>query len=112
MGINYDMVIRQLESNIDDLINELRVNKNEELLNKKLQFSMAVEWLKKGMRFQIHPKSKVKVLPEQKTMTPSSEYRIIEDHESDNKEYWTEVRPNGEELRPSPGDFVIIQKWK
>jgi transcription elongation GreA/GreB family factor len=110
MEISYDLVIKSLESKIDAITDELRIEGNEELLNEKLQFSKVIKWLRTGMNFQINPDSKVTVLPEQTTSTPSSEFRIIEDHESDMKEYWSEIKPNGDELRPSPGDF-IIENW-
>jgi len=61
------------------------------------------------MQHQINPDLKIIMIPEQATKTPSSEFRLIEDHESDDKKYWTEVKLNDIELRPSPGDFLIMK---
>ena len=66
--------------------------------------------MKKGEQFQIDPKSELYELPEQKTPTPSSEFRIIEDHESDDEQYWKELDFNGKQLRPVPGDLILLKK--
>ena len=110
MKTNYDLVINYLESRIDELVNEIKARKKDQIINEKLQFDMAIKWLKKGMQYQIDPNSAVTILPNLKTSTPSSEYRIIEDHESDDQMSWEEVKINGTELRPNPGDFIIENK--
>jgi hypothetical protein len=40
------------------------------------------------------------VLPAPKTRTPTSEFRVMEDHETDERRYWTEVTIDGAHVRP------------
>ncbi|MEM6802361.1 MAG: hypothetical protein AAF696_13210, partial [Bacteroidota bacterium] len=84
--------------------------RTEVLIDKKTEFDRALLWLKKGEEFQINPNSSFFVLPDQRTTTPSSEFRIIEDHESDKQEYWTEIEYKGKNIRPSPADILIMMK--
>lgn len=109
MNINYENIIDLLKLESDKIIEKLRISNNSELINDKKNIDNAIKWLKKGMENQIHPDFNVIVIPEQITKTPSSEYRLIEDHETDDKKYWTEVIVNNKELRPSSGDFVIMK---
>lgn len=46
-------------------------------------------------------------LPQQKCETPSSQYRVVEDMESDDRSWWSEVDCDGRKLRLIQGDIVI-----
>jgi len=108
MKIDYNDIIRLLKSESESVVEQLRADRTERLLSRKKNIDNAIKWLEKGMKNQISPDAIVLLIPERITQTPSSEFRIIEDHESDAKEFWTEVRLNDKELRPSPGDFLIV----
>lgn len=109
MKINYNNIIELLNSESEKIIEELRIDSTQELVDKKRSIDNAIKWLRKGMDNQINPDLKIVVIPEKKTKTPSSEYRLIEDQESDERKHWTEVKFNDEELRPVPGDFLIMK---
>lgn len=109
MKINYENIIEILKLESDKVIEKLRVNNNSESINDKRNIDNAIKWLKKGMENQINPDFNVIVIPEKVTKTASSEFRLIEDHESDDKKNWTEVKINDSELRPLPGDFLIMK---
>ncbi|NGF75644.1 hypothetical protein G5B10_07110 [Fluviicola sp. SGL-29] len=109
MEINYEPIIELLKLESHRVIEQLRFNNTSELISDKRNIDNAIKWLKKGMQHQINHDLKIIMIPEQATKTPSSEFRLIEDHESDDKKYWTEVKLNDIELRPSPGDFLIMK---
>jgi hypothetical protein len=67
----------------------------------------ALGLLKLCVRYGLQPTSTVTVLPRQGTETPSSEYRVFEDHESDNPSCWTEVEANGVPVRVHGGDLLV-----
>ena len=108
MKVNYDEVIELLDLELVKIVEQLKVKRSKALIAKKKQIDNAIKWLKKGMEHQISPDAKSIVLPEKRTQTPSSEYRLIEDHETDDKQYWTEVKINDSELRPLPGDLLLM----
>lgn len=56
----------------------------------------------------IGPNSKVIELPTQIYQTPSSEYRIIEDCETEDRKYWVEPKVNGDFIRLHQGSKVIL----
>lgn len=109
MEINYENIIEILKLESNKVVEKLRINNNSESINDKKNIDNAIKWLKKGMENQINPDLNIIVIPEQATKTPSSEFRLIEDHESDDKKYWTEVKINDTELRPLTGDFLIMK---
>lgn len=109
MEINYENVIELLTLESQKVIEKLRVNNTSEFIQEKRNIDQAIKWLKKGMQNQINPDWNIVRLPAQNTQTPSSEFRLVEDHESDDPTYWTEVKLDGRELRPSPGDFLIMK---
>ncbi len=76
-------------------------------LKQKRQIDTAIGCLELCQRFQIRPTAKVTRLPDTQTQTPSSDFRLIEDHESDHKEDWVEVRINGERFYLYPDDLII-----
>jgi hypothetical protein len=76
-------------------------------LSFKQELDLAIDCLKLCERYGISPKSTVSRLPEPITRTPSSEFRVIEDHELDDRSAWTEVTIDGEPLRPLPGALLI-----
>lgn len=112
MKITYSNIINQIEKEIASIVLKLKEKKSDELITKKNEYDNALKWLKKGEKYQINPKSKFIILPEQSTKTPSSEFRIIEDHESDDKNNWQEIKVQDSEIRPRPDDVLIMKNCK
>ena len=50
------------------------------------------------------------ILPEPETRTPSSEFRIMEDHETDERRHWTEVTIDGAHVRPGTGWVLLAPR--
>ena len=73
----------------------------------KLQLDDAITCLQWCEAHSITASAKVTQLPETRTRTPSSEYRIVEDHETEDRSVWTELQLNQQPLRPSPGMLLV-----
>lgn len=107
------------ENRFDEIIERLREWKEtlSELLKEpasgtegwtlKLQIEDAIACLRLCETHRIHPRSKVIKLPDPRTMSPSCEYRLMEDQESDRRTDWIEVLMEGEPIRPTPGSLLI-----
>jgi hypothetical protein len=80
---------------------------HDKAIQLKRQLDAAVLCLEFCQRHQIRPNSEVVVLPDTQTQTPLSNYRVLEDHETDKREHWVEVEVNGEPLQLYPGDIII-----
>ena len=107
---NYADVIKHIETRIEAIREEIESNSNSNLLNQISQFTQAIKWLNIGQELNINPKATFLELPMTKTQTPSSEYRLIKDNESDDRNNWTEVSIEGKQIRPSIGDSLVISK--
>ena len=103
-------VLNRLRSWRDDTTKELPAAQraeHEEALGRKLALDRAIACLELCERYRIDPSGPVIVLPAQGTQTPSSEFRVIEDHESDDPSHWEELKARGHSLRPLPGDVIL-----
>jgi hypothetical protein len=91
-----------------EVVQALGDSKNEQGgLRLKREIGQAIALLEFCQRYDIRPGSKVLVVPEPSTMSPSSEYRLIEDNETDEREQWIEAKADGEFIRPLPGSLII-----
>lgn len=107
--INYSKAIELLTLELENIVIDSHLN--VELISHKKNIKNAINWLNKGMEYQIEPNCDIIAFPEQLTPTPSSEFRIVEDHETDDSTYWTEIEfENKKIIRPMIGDFMIISK--
>ena len=109
MKIDYNNIIGLLKSESEKIIEELRMDSTQECVNKKRNIDNAIKWLKKGMENQIDPDLNIVVIPEKTTKTPSSEFRLMEDQETDDRKYWTEVRLDDKGSRLMSGNFLIMK---
>ena len=95
-----------LETAKNQIIAELKQGNSTRLIE-KLQIDDAIASLKLCERHSITASAKVIELPETRTRTPSSEYRVLEDHETEDREIWTELIIANEAIRPSPGALLV-----
>lgn len=100
-------ILKQIES-INELIRK-NINK-EENIKLKNEFNNILYLISLTNKFDINKNDieDILVLPEEKT--GYSEFRIINDCESDNKEYWTECKINNKAIRLYPNDIIIKKK--
>ena len=104
----FSAAIQQLELLRSAIVDELR-RRDESRLAIKLQLDDAIRCLRFCEANAIAPSAKVTRLPPTLTSTPSSEYRIVEDHESDDRAHWTELQMSGLHVRPLPGTLLLEQ---
>ncbi len=104
----FEQIISKLRAWRDEVIVQLRSSETrEEALKLKLQLDAAIGALEFCQRFDVRTNSRVTVLPDTKTQTPSSVYRVLEDHETEERAYWVELEINGEPFHLYPGDMII-----
>ena len=106
--LEFERVLSKLRLWREQVIVELRLSEgHDEALQLKRQIDTAINCLKFCQQHQIQPNAEVTVLPDTQTQTPSSNYRILEDHETDNQDYWIELKINDEPLHLCPSDIII-----
>jgi hypothetical protein len=66
--------------------------------------------LSQATRLGLDGREKAWIMPEGRTRTPSSEYRVLEDHETDNREHWIEVVVQGDPLRLQIWDIILRRR--
>ncbi|MDR0212967.1 MAG: hypothetical protein LBJ15_03065 [Comamonas sp.] len=85
---------------------------DKSMLPAKLQLDDAIACLQFCERHRITASAKVLELPETRTRTPSSDYWIMEDHESADRSNWTELSISGQAVHPLPGNLLLdIGLW-
>ena len=103
-----------LENEISNLEKEISVEsdleRKAELIGNKNILVCSVKLLKKCEQHEIWPTSIFTTLPAQECPTPSSDYRIMEDCESEDPQYWIEAKISKAQfghVRLHEGDVVI-----
>ncbi len=86
---------------------ELSQAQRQQLIAFKNQIRTALQSIQICQQWQITPRARIHRLPPQKTRTPSSEYRLMEDCETEQREYWQEAQFDGETLRFSEFDLLV-----
>jgi len=103
-----EMVIEKLNNWLNEVRAQLTESpKNIELHELASQIDLAIQNIQLCEKYGILPKSIIKQLPAQLCKSQSSDYRILEDLESENREQWIEVSINSEPIRLNDGDLVI-----
>jgi hypothetical protein len=112
MKMNY--VYQLLETERDKLLGIIKKCENleekAELIGNKNLLEYSIALLKKCEEFDIKPKSIFTKLPVQLCQSPSSEYRIVEDCETEEPKWWVEAKIKGRRfncVRLHQGDVVI-----
>lgn len=106
--LEFETVIAKLREWREQVIVELRSpDTHDGALQVKRQIDTAISCLELCQLHQIHPSANVTVLPDTETRSPFGDYRIVEDHETENRECWTELKIDGHLLALYPGDIII-----
>ncbi|GAB5407278.1 MAG: hypothetical protein Aurels2KO_55090 [Aureliella sp.] len=105
---DFAFTLQQLSDLQDSLIAQLRVFPDStDALSRKRDVDAAIATLRLCAAHGIHGKATVTRLPMTQTSTPSSEYRLVEDHETDDPRTWTEVVVNDEPIRATPWTLLV-----
>lgn len=107
-----DRVILDLIAARDVVVAQLRDEskhgrESQAILSHKFELDRAIGCLQLCERYGIQPGAAVIVLPEKNTTTPLSEYRVVEDCETDDRAGWIEVEVEGSPVRPIPGALIV-----
>ncbi|TQV88291.1 hypothetical protein [Aliikangiella coralliicola] len=109
-----EFIYELLEKEVGKLLSKIKVCENleekAELIGKKNLAEHSIRLLKKCDENGVGAGSIFTKLPRKVCDSPSSDYRIIEDLETDDNKYWTEVNIEGKRLgnvRLGEGDVVI-----
>ena|SRR5579871_2899949 len=76
------------------------------------EFAEAKRCLEMCARLGLDGRERTYVLPLPGTVSPSSEYRLVEDHETDDHKYWTEIVIDGARVRPRPHWVLIVPRGR
>ncbi len=97
-----------LKEKREEIVERLRTEINKEiLLLLKKDLDKAISWLEKIEELEWNNPSKYNIEELPDMQTGYSEYRIMNDCETDNQEHWIELEM---ETRPTMGDFLLISK--
>jgi hypothetical protein len=77
------------------------------LLGMLSEVDLACQRLELCEKWQIFPRSIIRTLPPQKCESGSSDYRIMEDCETENRQSWMEADFAGRTVRFNAGDLII-----
>ncbi len=108
-----DNVISKLRDWSDEVTKALRetppsdLQKRAELIGLENEIDLACKRLALCERWQIFPRSIVWKLPDQKCQSPSSDFRIMEDCETEDRNCWVEADFGGAVFRFNQGDLII-----
>jgi hypothetical protein len=109
--VKFTQVLDKLTKWRHELVDQMRnpsTNQyaREEVLKLKVQLDQAIGCLQLCERYQILLSSKVTEIPLPKH-GHLSEYHLMEDCESAERDYWIEVEVNGKPVQPSSGSLII-----
>jgi hypothetical protein len=102
-----ETVISYLQDWKSRLIQESKNTNQTDLVK---QVSRAIQCLERCEKYHVVDVTDVVVLPMTTTLSASSEYRIIEDQESDDPTVWTELSVHSKHVRPVPGTVLFVPR--
>lgn len=110
MDYIYELLENEKKKVLDLIKHCENLEKKAELIGNKNLIDYSLALLKKCDEFGVKPKSIFTKLPEQTCQTPSSEYRIMEDCETEERKWWVEAKIKEKKhdcIRLNQGDVVI-----
>jgi hypothetical protein len=103
----YSHVINLLRQELEQILLQLQQNATQADIIKKNELKNAIVILEYCHTNEISGNIKVTVIPEAPVQTPSPEFRLMFDNETDKRELWSEVLVNGKPVRPQQGALIL-----
>lgn len=103
-------VIEKLQIWRDEIAAQIAKDKNNELIQDKNEVEDALFALNFCLKYKISKKDIEKVVELPELNTGISEYRIMNDCETDNRDLWVELIMEDESIRCSENDILIKKK--
>ncbi len=105
--------IELIEDEITGIENRLsKSGKVEALVERKNSLVKSLRLLRQLATHEIDPKAAIYSLPLPRYSGHFSEFRIMDDNETEDREQWTELEIEGAPLKASVGDLVILNSGK
>ena len=103
-----EYVIQTLISQKDLIIEKLKTAENKAVYLKKIAaINKAIKWLTKITELKLESPSQYEIIELPDMNTGYSEYRLMNDCETDDIKYWIEFKPN---IGVGPGDYIFCKK--
>ncbi|GHU23992.1 hypothetical protein FACS1894172_15750 [Spirochaetia bacterium] len=105
-------VIHYLEQRIIDIKNMLKDENNKQLLPELKEINNAINWLKRIDELKLKNVQRYEIIELPDLKTGWSEYRIMNDCETDDINQWIELKKDNMPVLANMGDILIIKKPK
>jgi hypothetical protein len=106
--IEFEAVICKLKLWHEEALTHIRSPEtHDEALALKRQIEAAIGCLQLCEEYQIRPEAQVTILPGAPFFPPWTEFRILDDRETERREEWAELEIENESFPLYPGDIVI-----
>lgn len=108
-----DLASRHLQALLEELSAKLAgvppgdLEQQAALIGRKSEVELAISRLALCERWALYPSSIIRRLPRQKCQSGSSDYRIMEDCETEHRESWVEADFDGQRHRLNEGDLIV-----
>ena len=102
-------IINILEKERKKIVEHIKSG-DKNYLEKLKELDKAINWIKKLDELNIENVQKYNIIKLPNMGTGWSEYRIMNDCETDNRQMWIELKINNEKLYMTWDDIVIIKK--
>jgi len=105
--------IELIKSEIAVIGNELsKTGGDEDLVRRKSALMNSLQLLRQLSGCAVAPKAKIFTIPLPANNGHFSEIRLLDDQETEDRSYWTEVEIEGESVRAIVGDILILNSEK
>jgi len=100
-----------LESERKETVECLKLqNGDKNCLSRIKELDKAINWIKKLNELGVNNVQKYDIIELPDPKTGFSEYRVMNDCETDNMEYWQELEINNKRISMTMGDIIIITR--
>jgi len=105
--------IKLIETEVADLEVQLSATAGDEVLvRRKDSLVNSLRLLRQLSEYEVAPKAKIYSLPLPRSSGHFSEFRLLDDQETEDRIHWTELEIEGEPVRAIVGDILILNSEK
>lgn len=105
--------VELIETEVAALESKLSATGGERtLIERKDSLMSSLRLLRQLSAYEIAPKAKIHALPLPQSAGAFSEFRLMDDQETEDRNVWRELEIEGEPVRAIVGDIVILNSEK
>ena len=102
-----------IETEVADLEAKLSATGGDRtLIKRKDSLVNSLRLLRQLSAFEVEPKAKIHTLPLPQSVGAFSEFRLMDDQETEDRNVWMELEIEGEPVRAIVGDIIILNSEK